>query len=569
MGYQALLFCPDEKLARVVTQVFTELDFSVETVSEPFSTVKKLMTKRYDALVVDCEHEQNAALLFKSARNSGNNQKTLAIAVVEGQAGVAKAYRIGANLVLTKPINVEQAKGTLRVARGLLRKNAEAATNGAVTPGPAAQNEAGPERPTSSESQPVSASAAWPAAADKNAQDLPEFEPSLPAAAATTKPAEIADAVPAPAARTTVSIAAESAPPAAQPTPAKIAPAATAAPAPMVAAVPDVAQFPKHSAGSAAAPAPAREPVAPVPSQAAQPEVKHSEAKQSEVKKEAAASSAFAPSAEQVAAPAFAALQENAAAEAAGGSKRILAIAAALILAAALGYFGWTKFGHPPATAPQPASGQTPAPVPAPPISAAAVPTSVPAGSVSQPSEAEPQTAKPSANVPTSGVTRVSADSNSAPAKPEPTPIRVKSTPHGVKEPAQTEEAPPQAPSLAASLGNDKGLSLVTSVPATLPTKAVETLRISQGVSQGLLIKRMQPQYPKNAISMHLEGAVQLEATIDKQGQVTNIKVLNGDKMLARAATDAVRQWRYKPYFLNGQPVEIQTQITVNFKLPN
>jgi PleD family two-component response regulator len=122
MGYQALLFCPDEKLARVVTQVLSDLEFRVEAATEPFAAVKKLMAQHFDAVVVDCDNEQNATLLFKSARNSSSNQSSLAVAVVEGQAGVAKAFRIGANLVLTKPINVEQAKGTLRVARGLLRK---------------------------------------------------------------------------------------------------------------------------------------------------------------------------------------------------------------------------------------------------------------------------------------------------------------------------------------------------------------------------------------------------------------------------------------------------------------
>src|ERR1700723_2503051 len=133
MGYQALLFCPDEKLARVVSQVFSELDFSIDAVHEPFAAVKKLMSQRYDAIVVDSENEQNASLLFKSARNSGSKQSSLAIALVEGQMGVAKAYRIGANLVLTKPINVEQAKGTLRVARGLLRKNDPARPGAAAT----------------------------------------------------------------------------------------------------------------------------------------------------------------------------------------------------------------------------------------------------------------------------------------------------------------------------------------------------------------------------------------------------------------------------------------------------
>ena len=122
MGYEALLFCPDEKTARTVTQVLSELEFNVEACLEPFAAVKKLMGQHFDAVVVDCDNEQNATLLFKSARNSTSNQASLAVAVVEGQAGVAKAFRIGANLVLTKPINIEQSKGTLRVARGLLRK---------------------------------------------------------------------------------------------------------------------------------------------------------------------------------------------------------------------------------------------------------------------------------------------------------------------------------------------------------------------------------------------------------------------------------------------------------------
>src|SRR2546430_12928356 len=135
MGYKALLFCLDQKNARTVTQVLSELEFAVEPCPEPFAAVKKLMAQHFDAVVVDCENEQNATLLFRSARNSASNSGSLAVAVVEGQAGVAKAFRIGANLVLTKPINVEQSKGTLRVARGLLRK-AEAAKPVATPPDP-------------------------------------------------------------------------------------------------------------------------------------------------------------------------------------------------------------------------------------------------------------------------------------------------------------------------------------------------------------------------------------------------------------------------------------------------
>ena len=123
MSYKALLFCPEQKTYRTVAQIMGELDFEIEASNEPFAAVKKLTAEHFDAIVVDCENEQNATLLFKSSRHSSTNRTSLSIAVVEGQAGVAKAFRIGANLVLTKPINVEQSKGTIRVARGLLRKS--------------------------------------------------------------------------------------------------------------------------------------------------------------------------------------------------------------------------------------------------------------------------------------------------------------------------------------------------------------------------------------------------------------------------------------------------------------
>src|SRR5579863_5173845 len=165
MGYQALLFCPDEKTARTVTQVLSELDFTVTPCTEPFAAVKKLMSERFDAVVVDCDNEQNATLLFKSARNTTNNQSALAVAVVEGQAGVAKAFRIGANLVLTKPINVEQAKGTLRVARGLLRKGEGTKTAPAATS-------------LTAKSAPPVASAAPPHAAPQGAAPQPAISNS-------------------------------------------------------------------------------------------------------------------------------------------------------------------------------------------------------------------------------------------------------------------------------------------------------------------------------------------------------------------------------------------------------
>jgi protein TonB len=79
----------------------------------------------------------------------------------------------------------------------------------------------------------------------------------------------------------------------------------------------------------------------------------------------------------------------------------------------------------------------------------------------------------------------------------------------------------------------------------------------------------VQPKYPPSALASHTQGTVEIEATIDKDGAVINPKVLKGDRILAGAALEAVRQWRYKPYYLDNQPVEIQTQITINFKTTN
>lgn len=550
MSYQALLFCPDERLARVVTQVFSELDFTVEPVNEPFAAVKKLMAQRYDAVVVDCENEPNATLLFKSARNSSSNQNSLALALVEGQSGVAKAYRIGANLVLTKPINVEQAKGTLRVARGLLRKNVDAGVASPVAlpkvaPAPA---------PAAIPVPPVRRVEAAPAEDDFI---LPEFETALPAMAASAEPGMIARAIPAPEVKTKVSPEAE-------------APVRNVLPSSLFEAVQpsSPAAFKNPASGAASAPAPAREIAPPA-------EIKPMVAPPAE---QGAQSSPSFGSATVGSTPSFGALDEQDS-EGSGGNKKILVIAAVLIVAAALGFFGWTKLSKNSTPSQSVSTPPTLAVATSPkPVNAAPSPTSVSPASSATPAAAlaaASSSSKPSATVSKSS-TAISPDEEVVTRKIAPPAIVVKSsTPESIKKtPALTaapaEDATPQLPNPMALSNPSKNLGgMVSSVPTAMPTAAISTLKISQGVSQGLLIKRIQPRYPQNALSMRMQGMVQLQATIDKEGNISNLKVTSGDAILARAAMEAVKQWRYKPYYLNGEPVEIETQITVNFKLPN
>jgi protein TonB len=86
-------------------------------------------------------------------------------------------------------------------------------------------------------------------------------------------------------------------------------------------------------------------------------------------------------------------------------------------------------------------------------------------------------------------------------------------------------------------------------------------------MSEGDLIRKIQPAYPPIARSARIQGAVVLQAVISKMGTIENLRVLSGHPMLTSAAIDAVRQWRYRPYVLNGEPVEVETQITVHFSL--
>jgi len=98
----------------------------------------------------------------------------------------------------------------------------------------------------------------------------------------------------------------------------------------------------------------------------------------------------------------------------------------------------------------------------------------------------------------------------------------------------------------------------------------VSRVRVSQGVSQGLLIKQVQPEYPEAARLGRIEGTVVLQTTIDANGNVEDATLISGPPPLAPAAIVAVKQWKYKPYTLNGQPVKIETQTSVVFQLsPN
>jgi TonB family protein len=92
-------------------------------------------------------------------------------------------------------------------------------------------------------------------------------------------------------------------------------------------------------------------------------------------------------------------------------------------------------------------------------------------------------------------------------------------------------------------------------------------VRVSQGVSTANLIKKVNPSYPEDAKQNRLQGAVVMRITIGKDGLIKDVQLISGHPALSPAAMDAVKHWEYKPYLLNGEPVEIETQVTINFTL--
>jgi periplasmic protein TonB len=117
------------------------------------------------------------------------------------------------------------------------------------------------------------------------------------------------------------------------------------------------------------------------------------------------------------------------------------------------------------------------------------------------------------------------------------------------------------------SMGGVLG-GIIGSTPVAVPKVAApQRVRVSAGVQEGNLINRVTPMYPAIAKAARISGTVILQAEISKQGTIENLRVLSGHPMLVQSALDAVKQWRYKPYLLNGEPTPVETTITVNFNL--
>jgi protein TonB len=178
----------------------------------------------------------------------------------------------------------------------------------------------------------------------------------------------------------------------------------------------------------------------------------------------------------------------------------------------------------------------------------------------------------PPAAAPVKVVKQIQSDINNGQLR---TPTKIPEKVQMIKE----EETPPPTMAAGGVVGGVPGGvpggqmggvigGIISSTPVAVPKVATpQKVRVSQGVSQGLLIKKVQPPYPPLARQARIQGQVVLQADISKDGTIQNLRLISGHPMLAPSAIEAVKQWRYKPYFMNGEKVEVETQITVIYSL--
>ena len=604
MATRAFLLCGDEKAVQAVTQILDELEVSFEHSSEPAFSLKRLATQRFDLLIVDCDNVQNATQVFNSARASNQNKTSIAIAIVEGKAGVPNAFRLGASLVLTKPVSLEQVRNTLRTGIGMTKKDTpevKAPVSVPVTPphgvtAPPAVTVAPPTGvlpPTSSAPPPIGPAPIAPTVPVRPVATPTVLTPVPPVS--KPAPAPPVAAAPKPALPPTA--------PAEKPAPASVStPAAPVSEQKPTLTVPAPAKTeptvgPSAFAKAASASAPTSAPVKNFDSVFATPVLqeklekvpisKPGEIKASSHEKPESSAPALSivdPLAEEdvldptkdEGVPSFGSMGSQSFAGFEGEPRRrgkgALIAAVVVLLLGVAGYAAWLTLpgfrkaiswqylnamskisgthGQPQTPSPErpiappPAEAATPAP------NSENIPTDLNAtaagnASATVPSTATPNTAAASSATPESANTVSPETSKSATVQPA-----KQDTTH---------------PATNAAL-----VPTSASVPSTAAPKMAgsDLLEVPEDFADDQVVHRVHPTYPKQAKAKKIHGTVILQAIVNKQGKVDSLQLVSGDALLAQAAAEAVKQWKYKPYSHNGEPSDFQTRVTVDFKLP-
>jgi TonB family protein len=546
----ALLLSPDDQAVNAITGVLEEMSVSCERPLDGVSAAQKLSSHNYDLVLVDCENLPAAKLIFDVCRRGKNGHNPIPIAIVDGRAGLPTAFRLGAELILTKPVAKDQARSTIRTAVGRIRKDVVASEP--VTPPTVVST------PAPSDATPVQTVSA--AAAGAASSPLASFAESLGKAVPSATASRSASA----AAVSTAPLpthAVEAAPADSKPSPARVPLSSLLASAATSAA----ATPPKPSAPTQFS----DDPVLAELEMAELEEAATIEPSEPEPAK-AATKSSPKESAAPSSTPVFSSYS--------GRQKPRGALVALLVLAIASAgfYAAWTYdpgfrtifqavaqpqidralvlAGMPPASSSSSAKPATPAvprPVPAP------APTTQVASDSTATTTASPDTTT------TPAATTAAAPASSAaisPAKAIATPsVAVPTAAINTIAPTVSKPEPARARNTATTAS-------AAASQAPLPGEGTAVILSSKGAEKRLA-HSVAPKYPADAHA-GAEGTVVLKEVVDETGKVAGVRLVEGDATLATAAMQAVKQWRYRPYVRDGKIEPFQTVVILDFQKP-
>ncbi|MBI3477570.1 MAG: TonB family protein [Acidobacteria bacterium] len=498
----ALLLSPDDQAVSAITAVLEEMSVTCERPLDGPSAAKKLMSQSFDLVLVDCENLPAAKLIFDVCRRSQTGTNPVPIAIVDGRAGLPTAFRLGAELILTKPVAKDQARTTIRTAVSRVKK----------------EDAARPAHPF--EETPVQAAAAVP---DTQAQ----------AAAAGASSAHSASEM-----------------------------AHVATPAPIMAshATPNLSAAVEEIAAKPPVPAPRASSLTAKPAKPAIPETDMFMPPAKEIPTKPSDDPILADlESDSPTAPVFSSYPAEPEKKGRGSlyALLILMLLGGGLYAAWMYQPGFREFAQPQIdkvvemiTGSTP-SQQTPAahPVPAP------APAKAPA---TQPSPAAATPVSDNAAVPAA----ITPSSSSAPASTDsavPAPLASSAADAPTTTPA-SDTAKPQVPA------DSKKSAVSTPAPdAELAGEKSAVILSSQGAEKRL-IRHSQPVYPAAARKAGVEGTVVLKTVVNTNGVVEGVRLVEGDRALAAAAIASVKQWRYRPYVRDGKAQPFQTIVLVEFQ---
>ncbi len=561
----ALLLSPDAQAVNAITGVLEEMSVTCERPLDGVSAAQKLNSQSFDLVLVDCENLPAAKLIFDVCRRGKNGNNPVPIAIVDGRAGLPTAFRLGAELILTKPVAKDQARTTIRTAVSRLRKDAPADETVSAQPSRSSVPDAIAVSTLLKEDHAKATAAAASSQLTSFADPAPSFSPSAGRGISAADELHAVSVASKPGSRFTADSA--SLPGFSEPSLA-----------------------PKDAVGSK------RKPTVvlsddPVLAELEMAELEASalaETQTPEVQKPDSAPAKAAPvhTTSPSDTPVFSSYQQN-------RQKPRGAFVALMALAVAAGgfYGAWmyqpgfrtlaqpqiervlalAGLALPPSQAPQTQRAVTP-PVPAPAPVAAITPPAV------DPSKTESTASDSlsSKSAPSPGTMPAPPTAGSAPLQPS-------SVPQGAAvAPAASLPTSATAP-VVSKLDSSK---TVANKPAEgkkteikkaelaappsdspLPGENSAIILSSKGAEKRLA-HSVPPKYPADARSENAEGTVVLKEIVDENGKVEGVRLVEGNAALATAAMQAVKQWRYRPYVRDGKAQSFQTVVIVDFQKP-